>query len=147
MRRQLSPAVLVVFSLFALSFLLLAAPAFTHHGFQAEFDGSKLIYITGVLTKFEWENPHIYIGVDAKDASGKVTSWTFEGASPNVVKRTGTQRTDLIANIGKTITVRACPGKDGTAKGAAETIKVADGRELVIGGRRYLGESKGGEQY
>jgi hypothetical protein len=139
MRRTLPTALFVV-----LGFVSLAVPVFAHHGFQAEYDGSKLVYVTGTLTKIQWENPHIYIWMDAKDANGKMTSWMFEGASPNAVKRTGTQRPDLLANIGKTITVRACPGKDGTAKGAAEIVKVADGRELVIGGKRYFGDGKPG---
>ena len=124
----------------------LALPVFAHHGFQAEFDGNKLVYVTGTLTKLEWENPHIYFYVDAKDADGKVTSWQFEGDSPNVVKRAGTQRQDILASVGKAITVRACPGKDGTPKGAAETLKGPDGRELVVGGRRFVGDGKAGDQ-
>jgi len=132
-------AVLLLFA-----FSLNALPAFAHHGFQAEFDGSKVIYITGTLTKLEWENPHAYFWVEAKDDNGKVTTWAFEGASPIAVKRTGTVRADFTSNIGKTVTVRAVPGKDGTAKGAAETIKLPDGREVVVGGKRFIGEGKGG---
>ena len=105
--------------------------------FQAEFDGSKVIYVTGTLTKFDWENPHMYFYVDVKDTTGKVTSWVIEGASPNVVKRTGTSRQDFIDSIGKTVTARACPAKNGTPRAAAETIKVPDGRDLVVGGKRY----------
>lgn len=134
-----SIAVLLVFG-----FALNALPTFAHHGFQAEYDGSKVIYITGTLTKLEWENPHAYFWVEAKDDGGKVTTWTFEGASPIAVKRTGTVRADFTSNIGKTVTVRAVPGKDGTSKGAAETIKLPDGREVVVGGKRFIGEGKGG---
>lgn len=119
-------------------------PLLAHHGFQAEYDGSKVLYITGTLSKFEWENPHAYFWVDAKDASGKVTTWVFEGASPIAVKRTGTVRADFTANVGKTVTVRGVPGRDGTTKGAAETIKLSDGREVVVGGKRFLGDGKGG---
>jgi hypothetical protein len=121
-----------------------ALPLLAHHGFQAEYDGSKVLYITGTLTKFEWENPHAYFWVDAKDTSGKVTTWVFEGASPIAVKRTGTVRADFTANIGKTVTVRGVPGRDGTMKGAAETIKLSDGREVVVGGKRFVGDGKGG---
>jgi hypothetical protein len=119
-------------------------PVFAHHGFQAEYDGSKVLYITGTLTKFEWENPHAYFWVEAKDDSGKVTTWVFEGASPIAVKRTGTVRADFTSNIGKTVTVRGVPGRDGTSKAAAETIKLADGREVVVGGKRFIGDGKGG---
>jgi hypothetical protein len=121
-------------------------PVFAHHGFQAVYDGSKVLYITGTLTKFEWENPHAYFWVDAKDESGKVTTWVFEGASPIAVKRTGTVRADFIANVGKSVTVRGIPGRDGTTKGAAETIKLSDGREVVVGGKRFSGEGKGGDE-
>lgn len=133
-------------SLLFVTVAFLAASAFAHHGFQAEFDGSKIIYVKGVLTKFEWENPHMFLYVESTDPDGKVTQWSFEGASPTVVKRTGTYREDLIANVGKVITVRACPAKDHTNRGAAETIKAADGRELVVGGKRYFGDGKEGEQ-
>jgi hypothetical protein len=55
-------------------------------------------------------------------------------------------RGDFTSNIGKTVTVRATPGKDGTAKGAAETIKLLDGREVVVGGKRFFGDGKGGSE-
>jgi hypothetical protein len=57
---------LVNLSLLSVSAVLLAIPVFAHHGFQFEFDGSKYIYITGTLTKVEWENPHIYFNVESK---------------------------------------------------------------------------------
>jgi hypothetical protein len=143
MKQVLKP-LLPVATLLLFSFAIDALPLFAHHGFQAEYDGSKVLYITGTLTKFEWENPHAYFWVEAKDTSGKVTTWVFEGASPIAVKRTGTVRADFTANIGKTVTVRGIPGKDGTTKGAAETIKLSDGREVVVGGKRFYGEEKGG---
>src|SRR5580692_9881365 len=100
--------------------LFLAAPTFAHHGFQYEYDGSKYVYITGELTKVEWQNPHIYFTVDSKmspqnpavpDPGGKVTSWRFEGSSATLVQRSGTSRAEFVENIGKTVTVRACPGR------------------------------------
>lgn len=143
MKRALK-AVIPAITLLLLGMTGNVLPVFAHHGFQAEYDGSKVLYITGTLTKFEWENPHAYFWVDAKDSSGKVTTWVFEGASPIAVKRTGTVRADFTANIGKTVTVRGIPGRDGTNKAAAETIKLPDGREVVVGGKRFFGENKGG---
>lgn len=146
MKRVLK-AILPVMLLLPIALVVNVLPIFAHHGFQAEYDGSRVIYISGTLTKFEWENPHAYFWVEAKDANGKVTTWVFEGASPIAVKRTGTVRADFTANIGKTVTVRGIPGKDGTTKGAAETIKLPDGREVVVGGKRFFGEGKGGGEY
>ena len=122
-----------------LGVIALALPVSAHHGFQAEYDGSKIIFITGTLTKVDWANPHIYVHVDAKDDQGNVTSWMFEGSATTLVERNGTHRSDLVSNIGKTVTVRATPGRNGITRGAAETIKVEGGRELIVGGKRYTG--------
>jgi len=123
-----------------LGFLAVALPVSAHHGFQAEYDGGKIVYVNGTLTKVDWSNPHIHFYVEAKDSDGKVTTWNFEGSATTLVERNGTHRTDLLSNIGKDVTVRACPGRNIVTRGAAETIKTADGQELVVGGSRYRGE-------
>lgn len=120
--------------------LLLAIPALAHHSVLATYDTNKVVYISGVLAKVEWTNPHMFVYVDVKDNDGKVTRWAFEGASPNLVERTGTHRTDFVSNTGKMVTVRACPAKDGSPRGSAETIKMPDGRELPFGGKRFTGD-------
>ena len=127
-------------SIMLLGFLAVALPVSAQHGFQAEYDGGKIVYVTGTLTKVDWSNPHIHFYVDEKDKDGKVTTWNFEGSATTLVERNGTHRTDLLSNIGKEVTVRACPGRNIVTRGAAETIKTADGQELVVGGSRYRGE-------
>lgn len=133
----------MLFAFFVLSVISLDAPLYAHHGFEIEYDGSKYITVTGVLTKVDWENPHIYFNVDSKDPDGKVTSWRFEGSSVAIVQRTGTRRRDLVDNIGQVITVSACPGKGGVPRGAAEKVKLPDGREIVIARQRFYGDSAG----
>jgi hypothetical protein len=154
MRREFLAPVLGLISL-VFGFLLWGVPAFAHHGFQFEYDGSKYVNITGMLTKVEWGNPHIYFNVESKmspqsptveDPQGKVTTWRFEGSSATLVQRTGTKRTDLVDAVGQTVTVRASPGRDAAAKGAAETLKLADGREVVVGRKRIYGNG-GGQDY
>ena len=79
-----------------------------HHSFAAEYE-SKEITLTGMITKVEWTNPHIYFYIDVKDASGNVVNWAVEGYPPNTLKRTGFTRDDL--KIGDKVTVTALPGQ------------------------------------
>ena len=126
-----------------LGVLGVAVPAPAHHSFAAEYDGTKIIYVSGTLAKVEWANPHIHFYVNVKDADGKVTLWNFEGSATTLVERNGTHRSDLLANLGKEVTVRAVPARTIPTRGAAETVKTADGVERIVGGRRYSGEPGG----
>ncbi len=137
-----SKLALMVFGFLVLSLIVANAALYAHHGFEFEYDASKYVNITGILTKVEWENPHIYFNVDATDADGKVTSWRFEGSSVAIVQRTGTKRADFVDNIGKTIVVGAVPGRgtNPTFKGAAEKVKLPNGKEIVVARQRYYGD-------
>jgi hypothetical protein len=133
----------IVRGLLLSGFVAVALPVFAHHSFQAEYDGSKYIYVSGTLTKVEWANPHIHFYVNAKGTDGEEKLWNFEGSATTLVERNGTHRVDLLASIGKEVTVRAAPARAIPTRGAAETIKTADGVERVVGGKRYSGETPG----
>ena len=119
-------------SLFACLALLVAAiPALAHHSFQAQYDASKPVNVTGVVTRVEWANPHAHFFVDVKDASGAVTSWDFELASPNVLKRMGWTRD--IMKVGDTVSVFGAAARDGSKTANARTVNLADGRKMDAG--------------
>jgi hypothetical protein len=115
--------------------LLGAVPLFAHHGFSVEFDANKCMNLKGTLTGLDWENPHAYVHLDVKDASGKTVAWRLEMITPNALKRNGTTRQDFEANTGKPMAARACPAKAGGTeyRGAAEFIELADGMVRVTG--------------
>jgi hypothetical protein len=92
--------------------LMLPSKGQAHHSFAAEYDSNSVITLTGVVTKVDWTNPHIYIHLDVKDASGKVTSWSLEGYPPNTLKRTGFARDSL--KEGQTVTITAYKPKNGS---------------------------------
>jgi hypothetical protein len=112
------------------SAVLLAAglPVFAHHSGAAEFDSTKKIDLTGVVTKVEWTNPHAHFYMDVKDASGNMVNWNLELASPNVLIRNGWRRNSI--KPGDTVSVTGSRAKDSPTYGTAGTITFPDGHKL-----------------
>ena len=108
----------------------LASPVLAHHSGAAEFDSSKKIELTGVVTKLEWTNPHAHFYMDVKDASGNVTNWNLELASPNVLIRNGWKRSSL--KPGDHVTVTGVRAKDNPTVGSAGVITFPDGHKLTF---------------
>ena len=106
----------------------LALPLLAHHSFEAEYDFNKTMKVTGTVTKMEWMNPHAHFYLDVKDASGKVTNWNFELASPNVLKRQGWTRNSM--KEGDKVSVSGSAAKDGAKMGNAQSVVLADGKRM-----------------
>jgi Family of unknown function (DUF6152) len=111
--------------------LLATAPIFGHHSVSAEFDVNRQITYSGVITRVEWSNPHVYFYVDVKDASQKVTNWAFEGAGPNTLARLGWMRDSL--KVGDRVTVVAFRARDGANVASAREVRLANGRKVLAG--------------
>ena len=108
--------------------LISATPVFAHHSFAAEYDADKPVELKGVITKWEWINPHSRVFIDVKDANGKVTNWNVELLSPNTLTRAGWTRHTL--KEGDVITVKGSRAKDGANIANAKTVILADGKEV-----------------
>lgn len=111
---------------------LLALPAVAHHSFNAEYDDSKPVSVSGVVTKVEWQNPHIWFYVDAKDADGTATHWAFSGGAPGQLMRRGITH-DAI-KVGMTVVVRGFRAKDGSNNASGGTVTFPDGRQVFTAG-------------
>ena len=108
-----------------------AVPAWAHHAFAAEFDANAPVELRGRVTKMEWINPHAWIHLDVKDASGKVTSWMVEGGSPNILLRRGFSRESLPE--GTDVVILGYRAKDGSNRANGGSITLPDGRRLFLG--------------
>lgn len=113
--------------------LMIVTPqVLAHHSFGAEYDGTKPVTLTGVVTRIEWTNPHSHLFLDVKDDKGNVVNWKFEGYPPSVLYRTGWKR-DSTMKPGDRITVSGWPARDGTAWAHSRQITFQDGTQLFFG--------------
>lgn len=115
----------------ALAILVMGVPTRAHHSFAAEYDSNTMLTLTGTVSKVDWTNPHIYIHLDVKDASGKVTTYSLEGYPINTLKRTGFPRSVL--KDGQTLTITAYKSKDGSNTGAGREVTFPDGSKKFMG--------------
>ena len=117
----------------AIVLAVVAIPASAHHAVQAVFDYNRPVKVTGSVTKVEFINPHSYIALDVKGASGPVQHWTFELPGPGSLKKAGMSRADRGGlKPGDEITISGFRAKDNSNFGFLNTLKFPDGRSFVI---------------
>jgi len=119
---------IVVFGAIAVASVL---PLYGHHSFAAEFDGTKAIRKTGVISRVEWSNPHSYFYIEVKNENGTVETWGCEGGAPVALSRRGFKKNDI--KIGDTVTVDGYAAKDGSHLMDARRITLTDGRSFYGG--------------
>jgi len=102
-----------------------------HHSFGAEYDASKPITLTGVLTKIEWTNPHSFIYIDVTE-KGAVTNWKLEGYPPNVLYRNGWKK-DVTMKPGDRITVTGWRARDNANVAHSREITLPSGAKMIFG--------------
>jgi hypothetical protein len=118
--------VLAVF-LAATCLLVVSAPVLAHHG-RSNYDVTASATVKGIVTEFQWVNPHALILVDVTDENGKVEKWIAETNSPNTLSRQGWNRNTVKA--GDQVTLVGHRVKGGGYYINFSKITFADGKEL-----------------
>jgi hypothetical protein len=100
----------------------------TAHHSTAMYDTQNPITITGTVKKFDWTNPHAFVFLEVKDASGKMVEWEVEMMSLNHLRSYGW--TSKTVKSGDVISCTGSPAKSGAPSMIANRMKLADGREI-----------------
>jgi hypothetical protein len=111
----------------ATALLLVTGPALAHHG-RSNYDVTSTATVKGVVTEFEWVNPHALIHLDVAGENGNVEKWIAETNSPNTLSRQGWSKNTV--KVGDEITLVGHRVKGGGTYINFSKITWPDGRVL-----------------
>jgi primosomal replication protein N len=95
--------------------------ALAHHSFAAEFDANNKVELSGIVTKVEWTNPHVWFYINVKDPeTGEVANWGAEMGPPHGLQRSGWRRETL--KIGEQVTVNGFVARNGSNRLSARSV-------------------------
>lgn len=114
----------------ALAFALLTMPAYAHHS-SAIYDLERAVTLEGVVTEYEWANPHVYLFVDTGGDGGETAVWEIEASPPSLMVLRGWSRDTF--SPGDRVTVEGFAGKNLARRMALGVYaEAADGTRLVM---------------
>ena len=102
---------------------------FAHHSIAGQFDMTQTLHVSGVVSKVEWTNPHVYLHLDAKDEQGASATWKLETLPVAMLRKAGITKQMLMT--GEMVSLDICPARNGTQHlGFILNIKFPDGRRF-----------------
>ena len=116
----------VIFAALAAGFL---CEAHAHHSF-AIYDIDNRISRTGVLTLFEFSQPHIQLVLDATLEDGSKETWEIESMAPR--RWDSFEHPRDVAAVGETVTILGWPARDGSNTMALSTIITERGTTVIL---------------
>ena len=109
-----------------------AVPLSAHHSWPVSF--SQLVTVKGTVTEFAWGNPHPMITLEVKTDDGKIEKWLVGGPAINRMEANGWTKTTI--KVGDVITGTGYQFADGQKIIRLERVVFADGKEMLLYGRR-----------
>ena len=108
--------------------LVLQAQA--HHSFRSQYDADQPVTFTGIVTKVEWMNPHVYFYIDVENAqTGALENWGFEMGPPHMLQQRGWKRNSM--QIGDEVEVHGTRARDGSTTANARRVTLTSIGEVL----------------
>lgn len=102
---------------------LIALPLAAHHS-RAIYDTQRIVTLEGVVTRYKWTNPHVYLYVETQDDSGDPVVWALESNVTTIMRRRGWSK-DTFAP-GDRVVAQGNPARD-SKRNMALTVSVTKG--------------------
>lgn len=112
--------------------LILFIPAsLAHHSFIAQYDPELPVSLTGIVTKVDWMNPHVYFYIDVENPeTGEIENWGIEMGPPHMLQRRGWKKNSM--QIGDEVSIEGSRARNGTANANARSVTLT-GTGQVLG--------------
>lgn len=89
--------------------LISAASVAAHHSFAATYFLDRTATVEGTVAQFLFRNPHSFVHIEVKDASGKVVRYAAEWAAGTQLTQQGVGREAL--KVGDAVVASGNPGR------------------------------------
>ncbi|RIV82579.1 hypothetical protein D2V17_14780 [Aurantiacibacter xanthus] len=102
-----------------------AGAAIAHHSYAA-FDMTRSVVINGVVSEVQYANPHAWLFIDRRLASGEVETWAIEAGGPNILMRQGWRKNTV--KVGDRVSALIHPGRNPMIKaGSLTALRISGG--------------------
>ena len=110
--------------------LAFASTSVAHHS-PAVFDLRREVTLTGVITAFQFRNPHLYFHLEVADGTDLAGEWEVEAQSPRIMTLYGWSSQSL-ARGDRVVVVVNPPQQRGKQLALGRSVLKADGTTLRI---------------
>jgi len=110
--------------------LALATTSAAHHS-PAVFDLRQEVTLTGVITAFQFRNPHLFFHMEVADGTELEGLWEVEAQSPRIMTLYGWSATSL-ASGDRVVVVVNPPQQRGKRLALGRSVSKSDGVTLPI---------------
>jgi hypothetical protein len=124
---QVKAKVLILAPVVVAGLFVFSSALWAHHASRQVYEG-KSIMLMGVVTDYEWANPHSVLSIAVKDNKGKVEEWHAEILPPSEMLRAGWTKESL--KPGDEVTLTGRPGRYEQHIMWLEFLVTSDGKKL-----------------